>query len=95
MSVSKKLYSKAIASQAKRLNSAMNKTETLEESYKKKFDWMPENIKNEIVYFNLFRLGPSISLDFTPLIQPSPSPQTPPNQTPSQYGYAAGQESAW
>jgi hypothetical protein len=36
----------------------MEKIETLEEFYKKKFDWMPDNIKNEIGHFNVFRLEP-------------------------------------
>lgn len=38
----------------------MNKTETIEEFYKRKFDWMPENIRNEIGHFNLFRLEPYV-----------------------------------
>jgi AraC family transcriptional regulator, transcriptional activator of pobA len=36
----------------------MNKVETLEEFYKRKFDWMPDNIRNEIGHFNVFRLQP-------------------------------------
>jgi AraC family transcriptional regulator, transcriptional activator of pobA len=32
----------------------MEKIESLEEFYKRKFDWMPENIKNEIGHFNVF-----------------------------------------
>jgi AraC family transcriptional activator of pobA len=36
----------------------MDKMETLQEFYKRKFDWMPENLKNEIGHFNLFRLEP-------------------------------------
>ncbi len=38
----------------------MDKMETLEEFYRKKFDWMPENIRNEIGHFNLFRLEPFV-----------------------------------
>ena len=33
----------------------MNKIETIEEFYKRKFDWIPENIKNEIGHFNVFQ----------------------------------------
>ena len=36
----------------------MEKTETLLEFYQRKFNWLPENIKNEIGHFNLFRLEP-------------------------------------
>jgi hypothetical protein len=32
----------------------MKKIETIEEFYKRKFDWMPYNIKNEIGHFNNF-----------------------------------------
>lgn len=38
----------------------MDKVETIEEFYKKKFDWMPENFKNEIGHFNVFNLEPFI-----------------------------------
>ena len=38
----------------------MEKIETLEEFYKRKFDWMPDNIKNEIGHFNIFSLEPFI-----------------------------------
>jgi len=38
----------------------MDKLETLEEFYKRKFDWMPDNIRNEIGHFNLFRLEPYV-----------------------------------
>lgn len=38
----------------------MNKVETLEEFYKRKFDWMPDNIRNEIGHFNIFKLEPLI-----------------------------------
>lgn len=38
----------------------MNKIETLEELYKRKFDWMPDNIRNEIGHFNVFRLDPFV-----------------------------------
>lgn len=38
----------------------MDKPETLEEFYKRKFDWMPENIRNEIGHFNVFHLDPFV-----------------------------------
>lgn len=36
----------------------MNKVETIEDFYKSKFDWMPENLKNEIGHFNIFTQNP-------------------------------------
>ncbi|UTA66380.1 AraC family transcriptional regulator [Emticicia sp. 21SJ11W-3] len=36
----------------------MDTSETIEELYKRKFNWMPENIRNEIGHFNIFRLEP-------------------------------------
>lgn len=33
----------------------MSKVETIEEFYKRKFDWIPGNIKNEIGHFNVFQ----------------------------------------
>jgi AraC family transcriptional regulator, transcriptional activator of pobA len=38
----------------------MDKIETIEEFYKSKFDWMPENIRNEIGHFNIFKLEPFV-----------------------------------
>ena len=38
----------------------MSKVETIGEFYKKKFDWMPDNIRNEIGHFNLFKLEPLV-----------------------------------
>jgi AraC family transcriptional activator of pobA len=38
----------------------MDKIETIEEFYKRKFDWIPDNIKNEIGHFNVFRLEPFV-----------------------------------
>ncbi|MFM9949358.1 MAG: hypothetical protein ACKV1O_15580 [Saprospiraceae bacterium] len=32
----------------------MDKIESLEDFYKRKFDWMPDNIRNEIGHFNVF-----------------------------------------
>lgn len=34
----------------------MTKPETLEEFYKRKFSWLPENIRNDIGHFNIFDL---------------------------------------
>lgn len=36
----------------------MNKVETVEEFYQRKFDWIPDNIKNEIGHFNVFQHEP-------------------------------------
>ena len=36
----------------------MEKIETIEEFYKRKYDWMPDNIRDEIGHFNIFRLEP-------------------------------------
>ena len=38
----------------------MDKIETIEEFYKRKFNWMPDNIKNEIGHFNVFSLEPFV-----------------------------------
>jgi len=38
----------------------MEKIETIEEFYKRKFDWMPDNIRDEIGHFNVFRLEPFV-----------------------------------
>lgn len=35
-----------------------DKIETIEEFYKRKFDWIPDNIKNEIGHFNVFEHEP-------------------------------------
>jgi AraC family transcriptional regulator, transcriptional activator of pobA len=37
----------------------MNQLETLEEFYKRKFDWIPDNLKNEIGHFNVFQHEPN------------------------------------
>jgi AraC-like DNA-binding protein len=39
----------------------MNKVETLEEFYKRKFDWLPDNFRNEIGHFNVFKLEPFVA----------------------------------
>lgn len=38
----------------------MSMVETIEEFYKQKFDWMPDNIRNEIGHFNVFKLEPFV-----------------------------------
>jgi len=38
----------------------MEKVETIEEMYQRKFEWLPENIRNEIGHFNVFRLEPLV-----------------------------------
>ena len=38
----------------------MDKIETIEEFYRRKFDWMPDNLKNEIGHFNVFSLEPFV-----------------------------------
>ena len=36
----------------------MDKPESLTDFYQRKFNWMPEQIRNEIGHFNVFRLEP-------------------------------------
>ena len=38
----------------------MDKPESLEDFYRRKFDWMPASIRQEIGHFNLFRLEPFV-----------------------------------
>ncbi len=38
----------------------MHKPESIEEFYKRKFDWMPDNFRHEIGHFNMFRLEPFV-----------------------------------
>ena len=38
----------------------MSNVESIEEFYKRKFDWMPDNIRNEIGHFNVFKLDPFV-----------------------------------
>lgn len=38
----------------------MDKIETLEDLYKRKFDWMPDSIRGEIGHFNVFPLDPFV-----------------------------------
>lgn len=37
-----------------------NTHESLEDFYKRKFDWLPENFRNEVGHFNIFRLEPFV-----------------------------------
>jgi AraC family transcriptional regulator, transcriptional activator of pobA len=37
----------------------MGKVETIEAFYQRKFDWIPDNLRNEIGHFNIFKLMPS------------------------------------
>jgi AraC family transcriptional regulator, transcriptional activator of pobA len=36
----------------------MSKVETIKEFYNRKFGWLPDNLRNEIGHFNVFRLEP-------------------------------------
>lgn len=38
----------------------MNQVETIEEFYRRKFDWLPDNIRNELGHFNVFKLEPLV-----------------------------------
>jgi transcriptional regulator GlxA family with amidase domain len=38
----------------------MNKVESLEEFYQRKFGWMPDKMRKEIGHFNIFRLEPFV-----------------------------------
>jgi AraC family transcriptional regulator, transcriptional activator of pobA len=38
----------------------MNNTESLEDFYNKKFNWMPDSIRNDIGHFNIFPLDPYV-----------------------------------
>ena len=45
----------------------MNKTETLEEFYKAKLNWIPDSIRKEIGHFNVFHLKPFIGAGAKPV----------------------------
>jgi AraC-like DNA-binding protein len=45
----------------------MEKIETIEEFYQRRLDWMPENIRNEIGHFNVFRLEPFVGEKAKPI----------------------------
>lgn len=45
----------------------MSKIETIEEFYKRKFGWMPDNIRKEIGHFNVFKLDPFVGSNAQPV----------------------------
>jgi AraC-like DNA-binding protein len=45
----------------------MRKVETIEEFYKRKFNWVPENLRNEIGHFNIFKLDPYVGVNAKPV----------------------------
>ena len=45
----------------------MRKVETIEEFYKRKFDWVPDNLRNEIGHFNVFQLDPYVGINAKPV----------------------------
>lgn len=45
----------------------MEKSDTLEELYKRKFNWIPDNLRNEIGHFNVFPLDPFVGERANPL----------------------------
>ena len=45
----------------------MRKVETIEEFYKRKFDWVPENLHNGIGHFNVFKLDPYVGIHAKPV----------------------------
>lgn len=46
---------------------AMRQVETIEQFYKRKFNWVPDNLKNEIGHFNVFRLDPYVGSNAQPV----------------------------
>lgn len=45
----------------------MAKTETLEDFYKHKFNWLPDNLKKDIGHFNVFKLEDCLAPDAQPV----------------------------
>jgi AraC-like DNA-binding protein len=45
----------------------MDKMDTIEDFYRQKLDWMPENIRNEMGHFNVFPLDPYVGSNATPI----------------------------
>lgn len=45
----------------------MTKVETIEQFYKRKFDWVPGNLRNEMGHFNVFRLDPYVGANARPV----------------------------
>src|SRR3954470_4961771 len=46
---------------------SMRQVETIEEFYKRRFDWLPDNIRNEIGHFNVFQLDPFFGSNAKPV----------------------------
>jgi len=46
---------------------AMRKVETIEEFYKRKFDWVPDNLSKGIGHFNIFKLDPYVGVHAKPV----------------------------
>ena len=46
---------------------SMRQVETIEEFYKRRFDWLPDNIRKEIGHFNVFRLDPFVGVNAKPV----------------------------
>ena len=46
---------------------SMRKVETIEEFYKRKFEEVPDNIRNEIGHFNVFKLDPFVGSNAKPV----------------------------
>lgn len=45
----------------------MRKVETIEEFYKRKFNWVPDNLNNGIGHFNVFKLDPYVGVNAKPV----------------------------
>lgn len=45
----------------------MSKVESLEDFYKRKFEWMPDNIRTELGHFNVFKLDPFVGDNANPI----------------------------
>lgn len=45
----------------------IKKTETIEEFYRQKFNWMPENLRQEIGHFNVFRIEDCVGPNSQPV----------------------------
>ncbi|MBN9300027.1 MAG: helix-turn-helix transcriptional regulator [Filimonas sp.] len=45
----------------------MDKTQTLEEFYKKKFNWVPDTIRKEVGHFNVFKLDDFVGRNARPI----------------------------
>ena len=46
---------------------SMEKSESIEEFYKRKYDWMPNSVRNEIGHFNVFPLDPLVGNQAKPV----------------------------